>query len=84
MTIPKPPKPWFTYLYVETKNSTPLILLSCDVLNGQSEIIHMQPLTQCLAFRKKLNVFIIVNGAYNQKAKCTAHISNSTPGIILN
>lgn len=75
MTIPKPPEPWFTYLHVGTKNSTLLILFSCDMLNGQSEIIHMKPLPQSLAYRKKLNVFIIVNGAYNQKAKCAAHIS---------
>lgn len=75
LTIPKSPELWFTYLHVGTKNSTPLILFSCDMVNGQGEIIHMKPLPQCLAYRKKLNVFIIVNGAYNQKAKCAAHIS---------
>lgn len=75
MTIPKPPEPWIIYLHVGTKNSTPLILFSCDMLNGHSEIIHVKPLAQCLAYRKKLNVFIIVNGAYDQKAKCAAHMS---------
>lgn len=44
------------------------------MLNGQSEIIHMKLLSQCLAYRKNLAVFII-NGAYDQKAKCAARTS---------
>lgn len=52
------------------------------MLHGQSEIIHMKLLSQCLAYRKNLAVFII-NGAYDQKAKCAAHISVTALYVIL-